>query len=128
MGIFNSLFGTNGKKPKQEEKHLAWRRLTKITQLDFLTNESKTKTVLIFKHSTRCSISKMVFRNFERMFNGENYSLYYLDLLAYRELSNEVGFRFQVQHQSPQVIILKSGETVLSTSHYGINEVDYTKV
>jgi bacillithiol system protein YtxJ len=70
----------------------------------------------------------MVFRNFERMFNGENYALYYLDLLAYRELSNEVGFRFQVQHQSPQIIILKNGEAILNTSHYGINEVDYARV
>ena len=128
MGIFNSLFGTNDKKPKQAEKHLEWRRLTKIEQLDFLVNESKTKTVLIFKHSTRCSISKMVFRNFEHMFNGENYSLYYLDLLAYRNISDEIGFRFQVLHQSPQIIILKNGMAILDTSHYGINEVDYSRV
>ena len=128
MGLFNTFFGSNSDKPKQEEKHLEWRKLTKISQLDFLVNESKTKTVLVFKHSTRCSISKMVFRNFERMFNGENYSLYYLDLLAYRTISDEVGFRFQVLHQSPQVIILKNGVAVANASHYAINELDYSSI
>jgi len=107
MGLFKNLFTSNTEKSTTPEKQLSWRRLTKITQLDFLVEESKTKTVLIFKHSTRCGISKMVFRNFERTFDAENYSLYYLDLLAYRDVSDEVGFRFQVMHQSPQIILLK---------------------
>ena len=127
MGLFKNLFTSNTEKSTTPEKQLSWRRLTKITQLDFLVEESKTKTVLIFKHSTRCGISKMVFRNFERTFDAENYSLYYLDLLAYRDVSDEVGFRFQVMHQSPQIILLKNTETVLNASHYAINEIDYSK-
>lgn len=130
MSFLKKIFKTKDvsdlKKEKQEEKHLNWKRLTKIEQLDFLIKESKTKPVLIFKHSTRCGISKMVFRNFEWQFNGVNFTLYYLDLLAYRALSDEVGFRFQVLHQSPQVIILKNGNVVANASHYGINELDYS--
>ena len=129
MGIFKTLFGANNKNSeKQEKKQLPWKRLTKIEQLDFLIKESKTKPVLIFKHSTRCGISKMVFRNFEGQFNGENFALYYLDLLAYKALSDEVGFRFQVLHQSPQIIILKDGNTIANASHYGINELDYATI
>ncbi len=129
MGIFKTLFGANNKNSeKQEKKQLPWKRLTKIEQLDFLIKESKTKPVLIFKHSTRCGISKMVFRNFESQFNGENFALYYLDLLAYKALSDEVGFRFQVLHQSPQIIILKDGNTIANASHYGINELDYATI
>lgn len=128
MGLFNIFNSTNKKTPKETTKPLPWRRLTKIEQLDFLANESKTKKVLIFKHSTRCGISKMVFRNFERTFDAENYSLYYLDLLAYRELSNEVGYRFQVLHQSPQVLVLSNNEVVFNASHYAINEADYNLI
>ncbi|GGX28976.1 bacillithiol system redox-active protein YtxJ [Aquimarina muelleri] len=119
MGIFNKLFGGEEQEPKEEKQALSWQELTSVDQLDEIIEASKTKTQAIFKHSTRCGISSMVFRNFERSFDIEEgkLDLYYLDLLSYRDLSAEVAARFQVFHESPQFIIIRNGVTVHHSSH-----------
>ena len=56
--------------------------------------------------------------------NENNLDLYYLDLLNYRDVSNEVGYKFQVSHQSPQLLVIKNGVVVAHDSHGAINELD----
>jgi bacillithiol system protein YtxJ len=82
---------------------------------------------LIFKHSTRCSISMMAKRRFELDWDNlpENISLYFLDLIKYRDLSAQVAQLFQVHHESPQLLLIKNGECILDQSHSGIS-VDET--
>jgi bacillithiol system protein YtxJ len=74
---------------------------------------------LLFKHSTRCSISAMVKRRFEKDWEQlpANLPLYYLDLIAFRELSNEVANIFFVHHESPQLLLIENGECILDLSH-----------
>ena len=125
MGIFNKMFGSS--EPK-EEKLLPWIALNSVSQLDTIAEQSKTKTQLIFKHSTRCGISRMVMNQFESAYDVElNADLYYLDLLNYRDVSNEVGYKFQVLHESPQLLVLKNGVVVAHASHGAINEMDLAK-
>lgn len=122
MGIFNKMFGSS--EPK-EEKVLPWQALNNVSQLSEIEKRSKTKTQLVFKHSTRCGISRMVMNQFVSMYNLDlNADLYYLDLLNHREVSNEVGYKFQVLHQSPQMLVIKNGVAVAHASHGGINELD----
>ena len=125
MGIFNKMFGSS--EPK-EEKLLPWIALNSVSQLDTIAEQSKTKTQLIFKHSTRCGISRMVMNQFVSAYDVElNADLYYLDLLNYRDVSNEVGYKFQVLHESPQLLVLKNGVVVAHASHGAINEMDLAK-
>ncbi|WP_299103241.1 bacillithiol system redox-active protein YtxJ [uncultured Winogradskyella sp.] len=120
--MFKKLFGSS--EPK-EEKILPWQALTDVSQLDSIVKLSATKTQLIFKHSTRCGISSMVMKQFVSAYDVENnVDLYYLDLLSYRDVSNEVGYKFQVMHQSPQLLVIKNGVVVAHASHGGINEVE----
>jgi bacillithiol system protein YtxJ len=74
---------------------------------------------IIFKHSTRCSISMMAKRRFEM--DGDDLpkdiSLYFLDLIKYREISNKIATDFQVYHESPQLLLIKDGECILDQSH-----------
>ena len=121
MGLFG-LFGSTKDKSEKEQKVLPWKRLTSVDQLKSIEKDSRTKTVVIFKHSTRCGISRMVLRNFEGTYDidPEQMDLYFLDLLAFRDVSDEVGFRFQVLHQSPQLIVIKNGVAVAHASHHGI--------
>ncbi|MBL4663969.1 MAG: bacillithiol system redox-active protein YtxJ [Flavobacteriaceae bacterium] len=121
MGLFG-LFGSKNDSEAKEEKQLPWKVLTSIEQLDGIVADSKTRPVAIFKHSTRCGISRMVMRQFERSYDidPEKMDLYYLDLLAYRSLSDEVGIKFQILHQSPQIIVVKNGVVVAHASHNGI--------
>ncbi|MEJ6792990.1 MAG: bacillithiol system redox-active protein YtxJ [Lacinutrix sp.] len=120
--MFKKLFGSS--EPK-EEKLLPWKPLTTVDQLNTIETLSKGKTQLIFKHSTRCGISKMVMNQFVSAYNVEaNLDLYYLDLLSYRDVSNEVGYKFQVMHQSPQLLVIKNGVVVAHASHGVINDID----
>ena len=127
MGIFNKLFGAStSSAPNKEEKTLPWLALTAVSQLNEIAEKSKTKTQVIFKHSTRCGISRMVMNQFIASYNltADDLDLYYLDLLNYREVSNETGYKFQVMHESPQILVIKNGNTVAHASHGAINEVD----
>ena len=103
--------------------------MSDLKQLDDISKKSRTKTQVIFKHSTRCGISRMVMNQFVDAydFTESDLDLYYLDLLNYREVSNEVGFKFQVMHESPQILVVKNGVVVAHASHGAINEVDLNR-
>ena len=121
MGIFTKLFGDTT--VTKEEKVLPWIFLTNTTQFDAIKKASFIKPQAIFKHSTRCGISSMVMKKFVKNYNlnKDEANLYYLDLLTYRNVSDEVGYQFQVLHQSPQILIIKNGEVVHTASHYDID-------
>ena len=127
MGLFDKIFGGTGE--AKEEKLLPWIPLNAVQQLDLIKEKSSTKTQLIFKHSTRCGISSMVMKQFVSAydFTEKDADLYYLDLLNFREVSNEVGYKFQVMHQSPQLLVIKNGVVVAHESHGAINDMDLSK-
>jgi len=105
-----------------------WEKLTNHTQLDQLKTDSNEKPVIIFKHSTSCSISRMVLDRLSRNWNDEEMKsadFYFLDLLSYRDISNKIASDFGVVHESPQVIIIKSGKAVYNNSHMA---VDYKEI
>ena len=127
MGLIKKLFG--GSSEPKEEKILPWIALNNLSQLDAINAKSTTKTQVIFKHSTRCGISRMVMNQFVDAYNlrENDLDLYYLDLLNYRDVSNEVGYKFQVIHQSPQILVIKNGVVVAHDSHGAINEIDLAR-
>ena len=122
MGLLNKLFGSSNISEK-EEKFIPWNRLSALEQLNEIDKESLQKPIAIFKHSTRCGTSRMVLRQFEKQYaiEDEKVKLYFLDLIAFREVSNEVAIRFQVMHQSPQLIVIKNSNTIHHSSHYSID-------
>ena len=121
--MFKKLFGSS---EPREEKVLPWIPLTSLDQLQEIAEKSKGKTQLIFKHSTRCGISRMVLNQFIENYDLEtNADLYYLDLLSYRDVSNEVGYKFNVIHQSPQLLIIKNDIVAKHASHGAINNLNY---
>jgi bacillithiol system protein YtxJ len=98
-----------------------WAELTDIDQLESIKQESMQQPVVIFKHSTRCSISSMAKMRLERSDMPEAVKFYYLDLIRYRAISNKIAEVFDVHHESPQVLLIKNGECVYDESHNGIN-------
>lgn len=124
MGILNKIFGGDTK-PK-EIKVLPWIPLNTQNQLEEIEKKSAIKTQVIFKHSTRCGISSMVMNQFVDAYHLSEHDLdlYYLDLLNYRDVSNEVGYKFQVIHESPQLLVIRNGITVAHASHGDINALD----
>lgn len=110
----------------KDRKTLPWKQLNDISQLEEVDNASKEKPVLLFKHSTRCSISAMALGRFERSFDeSASFDPYFLDLIAHRDVSNEVAERYGIRHESPQAILIRDGKAVYDTSHMGI---DYSEL
>ena len=104
-----------------------WNILENLSQLDEIKQKSGEKPVLIFKHSTRCSISGMAWDRLKRNWkkeDSEKVTPYFLDLIRHREISNQIEKEFSVYHESPQVILVKSGKAVYDNSHMGISYAD----
>jgi bacillithiol system protein YtxJ len=131
MGILKNIFGTKEVQSSKKEKktYLNWLPLTSTNELEKIKELSKTESVFIFKHSTRCGISRIVIKQFERLFTEEyqNLKVYYLDLLNYRSVSNEVENSFQVIHQSPQLLVIKNEISVFNVSHNNISTINLSK-
>ncbi|MEZ4740193.1 MAG: bacillithiol system redox-active protein YtxJ [Flavobacteriales bacterium] len=97
--------------------------LTDIAQLDSIDAASHEKPVLILKHSTRCSISSAALSRLERAWTDSDsatHTVYFLDLLRYREVSNAIADRYGIQHESPQTLVIRNGKCVDVASHFGI--------
>jgi bacillithiol system protein YtxJ len=109
---------------------MLWHKLTDISQLNDIQHLSKEQssnglTVLLFKHSTRCSISSMALSRLESKWkDDEKIPTYYLDLLNHRDISNEIESLYSVEHASPQVLLIKNGECIYHASHTAINAVE----
>lgn len=124
MGFFDKIFSNNSE-DKSEKPSIPWKALVSESQLDTIVEDSAGKTQVIFKHSTRCGISRMVLSQFEKAYDLDlNLDMYFLDLLQNRELSAEIANRFKVYHESPQLLIVKNGVVVKHASHGEINSID----
>ena len=104
-----------------------WLTLTKSSDLEKIKEDSFKRMQYIFKHSTRCSISSMVLSRFESMNNSKSLSVYLLDLLKFRDLSNQIAADFKVKHESPQLLIIKNGECHAHSSHISIHQLNLTE-
>lgn len=99
-----------------------WKQLNHPEHLNEISSLSAEVPCLIFKHSTRCSISTIAKHRLENNwhFSDQDIQAYYLDLLAFRAISNEVAERFSVSHESPQVLLIHEGECIYDASHLDI--------
>ncbi|GAA0543631.1 bacillithiol system redox-active protein YtxJ [Chitinophaga japonensis] len=98
-----------------------WITLDSESQLDQIKTTSATQPVVIFKHSTRCAISAMVKSRLERAGAPQGMDFYYLDLIRHRSLSNRIADDYAVEHESPQVLLIRNGQCVYDESHSGIS-------
>ncbi len=98
---------------------IRWVPITSKEQIPEILNQSSEYPCLIFKHSTRCSISSMAKMRLESSWDFETQALkaYYLDLIAHRDISSHIAEQLQVHHESPQIILIEKGEVVLDASH-----------
>ena len=100
-----------------------WIELNSLQQLSQIKELSKTRMQVIFKHSTRCSISSMARNRLERKEQQQPASIdfYFLDLLRFRSLCDKIAEDFSVHHESPQVLLIKDAECIYEESHGGID-------
>ena len=102
--------------------HVQWKNLEYSAQLAEIESHSNEKPVAIFKHSTRCGISSMAMESLKVgwAWTESDLDFYFLDLIKHRDISNDIANRFGVIHQSPQLLLIKSGQVEDKTSHHAI--------
>ena len=107
---------------------MQWNYITDLDQINDIKNQEGYS--LIFKHSTRCSVSMMAKRRFEMDWEAipKETSLYFLDLIAHKPISAQIAETFQVQHESPQILLIKDGDCVLDASHSDISAEEVAEV
>lgn len=101
-----------------------WISLKDSKQLDEILAESENKPVLIYKHSTRCNISRSAFDRLERRWDASaigSIKRYFLDLISFRDISDRISEMFEVEHHSPQILVISQGKSVLDLSHFDID-------
>lgn len=101
-----------------------WKKLETETALAEIKALSEKQPVIIFKHSTRCSVSSMALNRLERNWDQDEMQTvqpYFLDLLSYRNISNKIAEIFGVPHESPQILLIENGKCVYHSSHMGIS-------
>ena len=103
---------------------MRWITLTDIGQLDGIANTSGERPVLIFKHSTTCSISRTALDRSECAWAGGDHLTYLLDLLRHRDVSNAIAAHYGIEHESPQVLVIRNGACMYHSSHFGITYTD----
>lgn len=121
MSFLDKIFG--GKQEQGETKSF-WKTIKSEEDLEKAIKESYENRVAIFKHSTSCFISKTVLKNFEKKIENsdeQNVSFYFLDLLAFRPISNKIAEDFGIRHESPQLIVFENGEPINNASHQDIS-------
>ena len=106
---------------------MQWITLKTEEELKMLVEKSFTKPQLIFKHSTRCSVSSAIKTRLEKSSIPPTIDFNYLDLIACRSLSNKIVEQFHVYHESPQVMLIKNGECIFDESHLSVYMEDIVK-
>ena|SRR5215204_7264962 len=101
-----------------------WIHLNDEEQLKQIITKSQQRPQVIFKHSTRCSISSVALQRLQKAEQPSDIDFYFLDLIAHRDISSRVAQVFGVNHESPQVLMIKDGQCVFDESHLGIHMDD----
>ena len=102
-----------------------WSWLTDDYSFQLAMQKSFEKKILIFKHSTRCSISSMALYRIEDNVKRKIATCYFLDLLKYRSISIKIEEQLGVKHESPQILVIENGVCIYHTSH---NDISWDRI
>lgn len=103
-----------------------WNALESLEDWNAALKASHVGPVVVFKHSTRCSISRMALKLTQQRWDlSEDVQPFLLDLLNYRAVSNAIAADLNTEHQSPQLLLIRDGKTVHSANHSNIDPVDF---
>ncbi|MFM7766407.1 MAG: bacillithiol system redox-active protein YtxJ [Bacteroidota bacterium] len=101
-----------------------WQHISSESELADLF--SKNETTILFKHSERCSVSRMAKRSFEADYDGAT-PVYLVNVIEERPISNLIAQLTHITHQSPQVLVIKGGQCIYHASHDHIIAEEVTK-
>jgi len=109
-------------KSKQQQPNVSWKSIDSDEDLVNIDQSSSTHPVLIFKHASKCFVSRRVLQKFEKELSSIDQVMpFFLDVIQKKELSHKIATKYQVGHQSPQLLVIKNGECINHASHSSIS-------
>lgn len=106
---------------------IQWSHIESEEQLEQIKSASFNTPQIIFKHSTRCSISSVAKGRLESQSAPDGIHFHYLDLIKFRSISNKIAEDFAVYHESPQILLIKDGDCIYDESHLAISMKEITE-
>ena len=98
---------------------MKWNSLSSIEELNELIQKHYESIIVIFKHSTRCSVSSMALNRIHSA--PDNTYFFIIDVIKQRDLSNDIAKHFNIVHQSPQALLIHQGKCEYKSSHFEIS-------
>lgn len=99
-----------------------FKELHTIEDLNQALSESGGQPVLFFKHSLTCPISSRAFSEFNSYLETADPAVSYnlITVQTAPKVSAEAASRLEIEHESPQAILVSNGRQVWNASHFGI--------
>jgi bacillithiol system protein YtxJ len=93
--------------------------LTTLDELETAVAGSSARPILLFKHSTTCGTSARAHKEIETLLSRPplRADVYVVSMQAGRAISNAIAQRFDVRHESPQVLLVYNGAVIWHASH-----------
>ena len=92
-------------------------KLDSVQKWERILEQSKSDKVVVMKHSNTCPISTAAYKEMEK-YEGE---VNLVVVQTERGVSNQIAEDLELEHQSPQIMIIENGKQVYNTSHLSIN-------
>lgn len=105
-----------------------WTDLTDVNQIAEIDRLSHNESQWIYKHSTRCIISKMALKKIESSSRLSDFRGYFLDIFRHRNISNKIQDHYQIRHESPQILVIKNGKCIFTESHTSIDPTEIAEL
>lgn len=99
---------------------MALKELLEIDDLQEVYAVSEERPVLLFKQSTTCPISASAFHAYQQFLEQTDEDAYFVKVRETRPVSNQIEADLGVQHQSPQIFIVKNKQAIWNASHHDI--------
>lgn len=101
--------------------NINWQEIYSVAEFEEVLKETRTRSLFVFKHSRRCSISTVAFSRVQNIEHNSDAKYVMLDVVASRPLSNFIEEHLGVVHASPQLIVLKNGKVESVETHLSIS-------
>lgn len=104
------------------------RPLITEADLDAAIERSSTTAVVIFKHSETCGTSAYAREELQALLEESSLAaqVYVVSVQRNRAISNALSTRFNLRHESPQVLLIRGGALTWHASHHRINSDELT--
>jgi bacillithiol system protein YtxJ len=98
-------------------------QLMTVEQWEEALKGTSNRPLLVFKHSTSCSVSAGAIEEFTNYVEDSKSSpidFAIVHVIEERPVSNAIAEQLGVKHASPQAILVKDGAPIWDTSHWHI--------